>query len=138
MNTGRRLPLLTEVLELPAGAGPEPQAQTQAQTEAQTEPQTEPPSQPQWASPATARVVGSLAALHAPGAVAAAPAAPLAEHPAVSTEMARAVLELELEQALREVLEPRLALLLRETAAELAQRLQPRMHEWLDEHGAAE
>jgi len=128
MNTGRRLPLLTEVLELPAGAGPEPQAQA------------EPPSQSQWASPATARVVGSLAALHAPdpAPAAAASAAPLADHPAVSTEMARAVLELELEQALREVLEPRLAVLLRETAAELAQRLQPRMHEWLDEHGAAE
>ena len=56
--------------------------------------------------------------------------------PAVSEQMARAVLELELEQALREVLEPRLAALLRETAAELAQRLQARMHEWLDEQDA--
>ena len=58
--------------------------------------------------------------------------------PAVSEQMARAVLELELEQALREVLEPRLAALLRETASELAQRLQPRMHEWLDEQGASD
>ena len=119
MDTGRRLPVLTEILELPPG-----------RPAAQAEP-----------APAS-RVVGSLAAIHpAAGAATAAPVqtapqqAGLAEHPAVSTEMARAVLELELEQALREVLEPRLAVLLRETAAELAQRLQPRMHEWLDEHG---
>ncbi len=121
MDTGRRLPLLTEILELPSGR-----------------PQAPPAPAP---APAT-RVVGSLAAIHPAGAAAwdssaqaESPQASLADHPAVSTEMARAVLELELEQALREVLEPRLAVLLRETAAELAQRLQPRMHEWLDEHG---
>ncbi len=61
-----------------------------------------------------------------------------ARPPAVSEQMARAVLELELEQALREVLEPRLAALLRETASELARRLQPRMHEWLDEQGGSD
>ncbi len=122
MDTGRRLPLLTEILELPP------------------ELPNEPPQERVEPAPAT-RVVGSLAAIHPAGTATEAPgpAAPqqarLADHPAVSTEMARAVLELELEQALREVLEPRLAVLLRETAAELAQRLQPRMHEWLDEHG---
>lgn len=118
MNSGRRLPLLTEVLELPSDADA-----AQAASEVAEE-----------------RVVGSLAALRPS---AASPTAtvgdpPLADHPAVSTEMARAVLELELEQALREVLEPRLAVLLRETAAELAQRLQPRIHEWLDERGAGD
>ena len=118
MNTGRRLPLLTEVLELPSASDA-----AQAASEATEE-----------------RVVGSLAALRPSAASPSATVgdAPLADHPAVSTEMARAVLELELEQALREVLEPRLAVLLRETAAELAQRLQPRMHEWLDERGAAD
>ncbi len=121
MDTGRRLPVLTEILELPPG-------RAQAQAQAIPAPET--------------RVVGSLAAIHpAAGATREAPVQALPQqpglddHPAVSTEMARAVLELELEQALREVLEPRLAVLLRETAAELAQRLQPRMHEWLDEHG---
>ena len=121
MNTGRRLPLLTEVLELPSDADAAQEAQEAQEAK-------------------EARVVGSLAALHpgagAPASTVADP--PLSDHPAVSTEMARAVLELELEQALREVLEPRLAVLLRETAAELAQRLQPRMHEWLDERGAGD
>ena len=124
MNTGRRLPLLTEVLELPSDADAAQEAQEAQEAKEAKE----------------ARVVGSLAALHpgagAPASTVADP--PLSDHPAVSTEMARAVLELELEQALREVLEPRLAVLLRETAAELAQRLQPRMHEWLDERGAGD
>ncbi len=65
------------------------------------------------------------------------PAAPgTAAASALSDQMARAVLELELEQALREVLEPRLAVLLREAASELAQRLQLRMRDWMDERGA--
>lgn len=105
MRPADRLPVLTEVLQL---------------------------GQPPAAQP------GEEPAASAPPAAAA--DKPPAEMPAaqwlpVSDQMARAVLELELEQALREVLEPRLSVLLRETASELALRLEPRMRQWLRDRG---
>ncbi len=120
MRPGERLPLLTEILEPPSrpGAEPAPQSAPQAAPQAGVR---EPVARVDAGTRAAAEP-----AVSAPGFVQPVP---------VSDEMARAVLELELEQALREVLEPRLNVLLRETAAELAQRLGPRMHEWLDERG---
>lgn len=127
MKPGVRLPLLTEILDL----APDATRQGVATPEAAAMPQSA-------ESAPTSRVVGSLAALRPDAGAPVASAASAGDHLAVSQEMARAVLELELEQALREVLEPRLHALLHETAAELALRLQPRMHEWLDEHGSPE
>ena len=119
MRPGERLPLLTEVLEPPPRPGAEPAPQ---------------PAPPAGAGEPVPRVDACAGA----AAVPATPAQGVVQPAPVSDEMARAVLELELEQALREVLEPRLNVLLRETAAELAQRLGPRMHEWLDERGSAD
>lgn len=103
MRPGERLPLLTEIVQVPGDAAPAPRPTDVA-------PAATPP------------------APGGPGHVA-------AELLPMSEQMARAVLELELEQALREVLEPRLSVLLRETASELALRLEPRMREWLRERG---
>lgn len=108
MRHGERLPLLTEILESPRPAEPTEGPGTASAQPAQA--QREGPDAPR---PATAELL------------------PLSE------QMARAVLELELEQALREVLEPRLSVLLRETASELALRLEPRMREWLRERGSS-
>ncbi len=110
MRPGERLPLLTQVLEIPA---------------------------PEGAAAAEAAASGlGVAPCEGDAAAHAAPRTSAAELLPVSEQMARAVLELELEQALREVLEPRLSVLLRETASELAVRLEPRMREWLRERGS--
>lgn len=112
MRHAERLPLLTEVLQAPT-----PDAQDTL------------PPQDTSAAPAAGASSGFEPGVEPPRTTA-------AELLPVSEQMARAVLELELEQALREVLEPRLSLLLRETASELALRLEPRMREWLRERGS--
>lgn len=118
MRHAERLPLLTEILQAPT-----PDAQDGLPPQHTSAAATREAAAPAGASSGFERGVEP-------------PRTTAAELLPVSEQMARAVLELELEQALREVLEPRLSLLLRETASELALRLEPRMREWLRERGS--